>query len=237
MDQKARELKPGLWRWTAPHPEWTPAKAGPGGWEEWVGCIYYEAPGHVVLIDPLAPPAATPEHETFWKALDRDVQRAGLPVAVLLANHYHERSAQAVLDRYKNEPGASLWAHEAARDRVSCRLTHTFLEGDTLPGEIRAFSLPALNQGEVALYIPAHGALIVADALIGAGDEKLRICPASWAEGGNEGQERFKREFRPSLRRLLDLPIEMVLVSHGPPVLSGGRPALEAALESPEWGA
>jgi hypothetical protein len=35
---------------------------------------------------------------------------------------------------------------------------------------------------------------------------------------------------RKSLGRLLDLPIEMLLVSHGEPVLSGGRAALEQAL-------
>ena len=32
------------------------------------------------------------------------------------------------------------------------------------------------------------------------------------------------------LRPLLDLPVEMVLVSHGEPVLRGGRTAIERAL-------
>lgn len=26
-----RELRPGLWHWTSPHPGWTPAEAGPTG--------------------------------------------------------------------------------------------------------------------------------------------------------------------------------------------------------------
>jgi hypothetical protein len=34
------------------------------------------------------------------------------------------------------------------------------------------------------------------------------------------------------IRPLLDLPIETVLVSHGEPVLGGGRKALARALES-----
>ena len=51
-----RELAPGLWRWTALHPEWTPEEAEDGeGWEREVGCIYLETPGHIVLIDPLIP--------------------------------------------------------------------------------------------------------------------------------------------------------------------------------------
>jgi hypothetical protein len=35
------------------------------------------------------------------------------------------------------------------------------------------------------------------------------------------------------LRPLLDLPIELVLASHGEPVLAAGRDALRRAIESP----
>jgi hypothetical protein len=39
-----------------------------------------------------------------------------------------------------------------------------------------------------------------------------------------------QRELREALRPLLDLPVEMVLVSHGEPVLGGGREALAKSL-------
>lgn len=236
MALDAREIRPGLWRWTAPHPEWKPEKGGPGGWEQMVGCVYYEAPRAVVLIDPLAPPEATREHERFWSALDRDVARHGTPVVMFLANHYHERSVREVYERYEPTCGAAVWAHEAARGRVSCPLTHTFHEGDALPGDIKAYGTPSLNEDEVVYYLPEHRAIVAADALIGAGGGKLQIPPASWAEGGEAGQARYRKEFRASLRRLLDVPLDMVLVSHGEPVLEGGRDALAAALEGPEWG-
>ena len=45
------KIRDGLWRWTAPHPDWEPG----GGWEKDVGCVYYEGPDAVVLIDPLVP--------------------------------------------------------------------------------------------------------------------------------------------------------------------------------------
>ena len=66
MDLK--ELRPGFWRWTAPHPEWKPEKDRPGGWGQMVGCLYYEPPESgetqpTVLIDPLAPPEGY-----FWIA-------------------------------------------------------------------------------------------------------------------------------------------------------------------------
>jgi hypothetical protein len=38
-------------------------------------------------------------------------------------------------------------------------------------------------------------------------------------------------ELREALRPLLDLPVEMVLVSHGEPVLRGGRDAISRVLE------
>jgi hypothetical protein len=40
-----------------------------------------------------------------------------------------------------------------------------------------------------------------------------------------------RRELREALRPLLDLPVELVLVSHGEPVLEHGRAAIAAALE------
>ena len=87
-EMDVQPLRPGLWRWTAPHPDWLPEKDKPGGWAEYVGCVYFEPAENkrdaVVLIDPLAPPAGTPDAERFWRALDRDVERAGVPVAILL---------------------------------------------------------------------------------------------------------------------------------------------------------
>ena len=78
---RVREVATGLWWWTALHPAWTPADGGPDGWEQEVGCVYYEAPGAVVLIDPLVP---MEDRDRFYRALDRDVERAGLPVRVLV---------------------------------------------------------------------------------------------------------------------------------------------------------
>ena len=78
------ELRPGLWRWTAPHPAWIEG----ADWPREVGCVYYEAPGAVVLIDPLVPP----EQEGFFRALDRDLERADRPLAILLTVLWHEQA-------------------------------------------------------------------------------------------------------------------------------------------------
>ena len=125
-----QSVRPGVWRWTAPHPDWSPwdPKSKTGfGWPQQVGSVCYETPDQLVLIDPLAPPSSTPAHQQFWQALDETVQARQQPVAVLLSTDWHERSAQAVFDRYVQQFGASIWIHEAApQDSLECRPTHYF---------------------------------------------------------------------------------------------------------------
>ena len=76
-----QELKPGLWRWTARHPDWE---------EREVSSAYVETGDAVCLVDPLVP---RDEEERFFAALDRDVERLGLPVAIVLTNPWHRRSS------------------------------------------------------------------------------------------------------------------------------------------------
>ena len=80
-------------------------------------------------------------------------------------------------------------------------------------------------------WLAEHRALVPGDRLVGARGGGLRLCPESWLRY-------LPRESRPSraqlaarIRPLLDLPIERVLVSHGEPILSGGRHALARALD------
>ena len=213
---QGEELAPGLWRWTAPHPDWTPEEGGPDGWERDVGCVLYDAHDAVLLIDPLAPP----ERERFWLALDGLV--AGRPLAVLLTVFWHQRGAQEVLERY---PGATLWANERAVDRLEVSPTKPFRPGDTLPGGVQAFD--ARRADEVVYWLPEHGALVTGAVLLGAEGGGVRLFPQSWVARGPR-----PAEVAAELGPLLELPVEMVLVSHGNPVLAGAREALARALEA-----
>src|SRR5438874_6388120 len=132
------EIATGLWRWTAPHPAWKPGGVGPAAWDEMVGCVYYEPPGAdvLVLVDPLVPMVATDDHARFLRALDRDVERLELPVAILISNESHGRSAQDLLDRYRTHPGATTWAHERAVAALSVPVTHPFGAATRLPGDV-----------------------------------------------------------------------------------------------------
>lgn len=233
-------IRPGLWRWTAPHPEWRPEKDKPGGWKEMVGCVYYEPPREVadavVLFDPLAPPAGTPDAEKFWDALDRDVRRIDRPVAILLGNCFHERSAQEIRDRYVKRPGASIRLPEAALGRVKCSPTRPFRVGEALSGGVQAHRIRGLEDSETVYYLPPHRALVFADSLVGVDGGRVRVPPAWWAPETPEGAACYRAEFRASLRPLLDLPVEILLVSHGDPILENGHGALAEALDAPAWG-
>jgi glyoxylase-like metal-dependent hydrolase (beta-lactamase superfamily II) len=191
-----QQLGEGLWRWTAPHPEWNPGD----DWDRDVGCVYAETPEAVVLIDPLLP--AADDRERFWEALDRDVSRLGRPVVVLLTCEWHGRSADEVAARYgASRPGP----------------------GEPLPAGVEGVAVPAVE--ETVFVLPEYRAVVTGDIVIGDGQGGVRLMPDSWFEG-----RWTPGEARVELRRLLERPIELVLVSHGEPVLTGGREALAGAL-------
>ena len=127
------EIAPGLWRWTGLHPGWTPSEE----WPQEVGSVYFEAPGAVVLFDPLIPPE---DRERFLDALDRDVERAGKPVVVLLTTDSHARSRDELVERY----GASTGAPPAGVETKDSRW-----------------------YGEVLYWLPSHRALVAGDVLLG----------------------------------------------------------------------
>jgi glyoxylase-like metal-dependent hydrolase (beta-lactamase superfamily II) len=197
-----QELRPGLWRWTATHPEWEHAEH----WGPEVGSVYAELPDALVMVDPLVP---QDEEDRFWEALDRDVERVGKPVHVLLTVHWHERSVATVLDRYK----ATLWRPE---------------EKGQLPAGVHAEVVKGSDWVEALFFLESHRALIAGDLLIGKNGGGIEL-PVRWFPKGE--QDWAEQELKPELRkRLAGLPVELVVVSHGEPVLEDGAAALERAL-------
>ena len=246
------QYAPGLWRWTAPHPAWKPENGKPDGWGQMVGCVYYE-PGDaaelshenraLILIEPLVPalsgePGDSEGSDTgrFWRALDRDVDRAGLPIAILIGNEYHGRSSAAIVERYRPKTGVSVYADERAARDLAFPPTHFITPGPPLPSGVRAIPIDIVSNSETAFFIPEHRALIVSDALVGTGGGKVAVVPVSWAPHTPEGEARYHRDFRATLSTLLDLPFELLLTSHGEPVTENARGALETALASPPLG-
>jgi hypothetical protein len=201
-----QEIEQGLWRWTAPHPEWLAEAGSTGGWVEEVGSLYCELPGAILLIDPVVP-AVPEEAARLWRALDRDVERLRRPACVLVTVHWHRRGADEVIARYA--------AYE-----------------DVVPDGATAIALGD-PIGETAYALRRYSALVPGDIVLG-GDgiegervEGLRICPPGWY--GRTVAERWwygGMGLRSALDRLAQEPAERIIVTHGTPLLSGGAAAL-----------
>jgi hypothetical protein len=144
---RVAEIGTGLWSWTGLHPDWTPADGGPDGWEQEVSCVYYEAPGAIVLVDPLVSPE---DEERFYRALDRDVERAGAPVRILLTIESHRRSSAELAARY----------------------------GGTVGEVPDGVEVPVSAWSERVFWIPEHCTLVFGDVVLGR-EGGLRL-PHAW---------------------------------------------------------
>jgi hypothetical protein len=214
------ELRPRLWRWELPHPEWSPEEAEGGGWEQVVASYALVAGHDFVLIDPLAP-ADGEAADAFWRALDDDVAAHG-PPSILVTIFWHARSSRSILTRYE---GAAVWAHEPAAELVAERtaVTHTFEVGDSLPGGIVPYD--AGRAFEVLFWVPSHRALVAGDVLLGAGPGAARLCPAAWLGGG-----KTLADVAAALAPARELPVDLLLLTHGDAIDADARGALARAL-------
>jgi glyoxylase-like metal-dependent hydrolase (beta-lactamase superfamily II) len=193
-----REVGAGVWHWQAPHPEWTPED-----WEHTDVSSYAIDDGErLLLFDPLAVPA-----EIEALAADRR------PV-IVLTSPWHQRDALALAERL-DAP-----VHVPPPDREPDPIGGlVFRAGDRLPFGVEAF--PGREDPyDVVLYVRGRGVVVAGDTLVDRG-EGLEILEEWLPEG-------VTRELVvEGLRPLLDLPVELVLPTHGPPA---DRAALERAL-------
>jgi len=201
-----RDVTEGLWLWRQPHPDWEEGN----DWEPEVASFAVESRGTRLLLDPLAPP---PSAHEVWERID-----ALAPEAIVILKPDHVRDVDLFVRWYgARAHGPYLFW----RDDIP----HTELEpvrpGQELPGGLRAL-YDGRAAMETPLYLPEQRALVFADALTAPGGE-LRVWYTPWHE----------ERALPELRKLLDLPFERVLVSHGEPVHS--RADFEAALEREPW--
>jgi glyoxylase-like metal-dependent hydrolase (beta-lactamase superfamily II) len=176
-------------------------------WEEDVGSLALESDDGLILIDPIDPP--------------RELRR---PDHVLLTVFWHNRSTADL--RAKR-----VWAPTRSAPPLRNRgvdVTDAFTAGDQLPGGVQAFQTARVS--EVVFWLPEQRAVVAGDVLLGAGAkprptmDPLRLCPEGWL--GKATHADLQRTLAP----LLNLPVQRVLVSHGKPVLRGGKRALEHVL-------
>ncbi len=165
------------------------------------GFLLHDAGGNL-CIDPVEPDAAT---------LD-EIAAHGVK-HILLTNRNHVRAANAVRAR----TGARTAIHP--QDAAYARSQGAELDGDLHVGErvgpLNIVAVPGKSPGEVALHWPARRILIVGDCLIGNPPGQCSLLP----DKVMDEPARLRR----SLRQLLDLDFDALLVGDGQSILGGAR--------------
>jgi glyoxylase-like metal-dependent hydrolase (beta-lactamase superfamily II) len=217
-----RELQPGLWHWQAPHPDWTPEER----WPQEVSSYAIDDGSRLLLFDPQTVPS---------ELLDRAAERK--PV-IVLTQPWHERDARLLVERlgapvYSPPPDTAdnlvrkfgITSEQAASgspDLAWLRTgdrgqAHWYAAGDRLPFGIEAFL--GREHNDLQLWVEDRHALVLGDTLVDFG---RGFGLNEWLKGGVTHEEIKER-----LRPLLDLPLELVLPTHGEPT---DQAALERVL-------
>ena len=223
------ELAAGMYRWTAPHPQWRPTA-------EDVVSYALVCDRALLLIDPLLPAHSSPRLASLLFELDKLAHEARR-VEILLTIPYHTRSAEPLFERYRPRMPVRIWGHTAVKKRFRQASTPIAQVNPPRPGSgdgqavadglAVAYAIGNPRRYETPFHVPALRVLVFGDAVVGTSDG-LRIWePTKTAPGWLENR------FLPTLRPLAELDIERVLVTHGPAALTGGRAALRAALAAP----
>ena len=186
---------------------------------------YASSAAGIVLIDPLVPDGS--EGERFWRHLDQDVERVGLPPTIVVSAESHGRSADAVHERY---PGSRVLGVSLA---ASCTVDRLLEDGEALPGDCHVILTDAPGAARMAIVqCTCHGLLWMSDLLIDDGAGGLCRPPAVWFD--DPGACTWLEHGLPQLLpQLVATPIEHLVSAHGPVISVDARAALERALDVP----
>ena len=221
-----RELRPGLWHWTAPHPDWEEGEP----WDRNVSSYAIDEGGRLLLFDPIAPPSEierlAAERETAivltapWHERDSRqlVERLGVPVYTALPDTAEYLMQQYGITAEQAGDGSPdvVWLLKEGLGEA-----RVYSAGDKL--DVGAEAFPGQKPNDLVLWVASHRAVVAGDTVADFGDG-LAINPR-WL-----GPDVTMEQVVDGLRPLLELPVEHVLAAHGGPF---DRAALERALSSP----
>lgn len=162
-------------------------------------------PQGAICIDPVEPGAADLE----------EIVRAR-PTRVVLTNRNHVRAANLVRER----TGARVAIHpaDAPHARSQGALIDDELQVGERVGPLAVIAVPGKSPGEVALHWPERKILIVGDAVIGNPPGRCSLLREQVMDD--------PARLRESVRNLLTVDFDTLLVGDGVSILSGARERL-----------
>ena len=190
-----REIRPGLWHWTAIHPSIGITVSG------------YRLVAERVLLDPVVP-----EEGAAGVLVDLP------PTDVLLTNRHHWRGCTELIAAFGvtvHAPRSGL--HEFGLDRP----VTPYDPGDELPGGAVVHEVGHLCPDEMALWFPAYRALAIADGAIRhPPGGPLAFVPDRLIGENPEPVKAALRDRYGELAR--GLRPDVLLLAHGEPIIDGG---------------
>ena len=157
--------------------------------------------------------AIEPQSDTVWARLDDKP-----PTVAVVLKPDHVRDVDLIVERY-GARAFGPWLYW--RQNIPQIELEPIQPGTELPGGLTAL-YDGRERMETPLWLPEQRALVFADALT-APEGELLVGETPWHE----------ERVLPALRAMLDLPFELVIVSHSNQAPVHDRPAFEAALARP----
>jgi hypothetical protein len=212
----------GIWRWTARHPEWHPRGAFGAEVASYVMCDGDDS----LVIDPIAPGGDVAGLLSRLEGIVSGYVRIGITIP------YHVRDAEPVWQHFR-DAGAEILGHAAVAKRLADRSGfRAMIAGEAFGSGVVPIAIGNPRRYEMPLFVRSQRALVFGDAVVEAAGE-VRV----WLQRPitPERMDWYRQRFRPSLEPLLQVDCDRLLMTHGRPVLSGGRDALARALEAGPW--
>lgn len=168
------------------------------------GTLFLHEGGNL-CVDPVLPSDAV---------LDR-LEKEGV-AQILITNRNHTRSVNRVAER----TGAQVAIHSADAPHAEEQDTHIdeALEVGQRVGPFTVIGVPGKSPGEIALHDPVRGILVVGDAVIGNPPGALSLLPDRVMDD--------PAQLRQSVRGLMELEFDVVIVGDGVSILVGAREQL-----------
>lgn len=191
-----RELLPGLFHWTAEHPN-----------------IGQEVSSHYLrdaaaVLDPLTPDGGI-----------ASVGELGPIDHVVLSCRHHDRDHAAFVQEF----GAAFHVSEAGVQEYPGEQIEAYAIGDEIVPGITAVANGPIAPDDTVLRLDVEGgALLFADSLLRT-DGELSFMPDSLL---GDDPDPVRADITAALAELLDLEFDHLLFAHGDPLVGGGHEAL-----------
>jgi glyoxylase-like metal-dependent hydrolase (beta-lactamase superfamily II) len=198
-----KEITKNLYSWSSFHAQWKTD----------FDSYAVKTPDGVVFVDPMTPAPA----------IIKKLEALGEPIGIFLTNAHHDRDA----DWFRKQYGIQVYAHEKAKSDCDTKIDVLVLDGERLPGGLRAIHLPGSAASEIALYSKMGGGIImIGDALLNVPAKGLALLPDQYIEDRKQAIQ--------SLRKLAELEFKVVTFAHGDPLVENARRQIISFLKKPK---